>query len=55
MTTYDTLRERLRYYEAGESVEVTVQTPENGAYTEKTVTLTLNTKAEVEAANQNQK
>ena len=55
VTTYDTLRERLRYYEAGESVEVTVQTPENGAYTEKTVTLTLNTKAEVEAANQNQK
>ncbi len=52
VTSYDALRERLKYYEAGETVEVTVQTPENGSYVEKTVTLTLSTKAEVEAANQ---
>ena len=51
VTTYDTLRERLQYYEAGETVEVTVQSPENGSYVEKTVPLTLSTKAEVEAAN----
>ena len=51
VTTYDTLRERLQYYEAGETVEVTVQSPENGSYVEKTVSLTLSTKAEVEAAN----
>ncbi len=51
ITTYDTLRERIQYYEAGESVEVTVQSPENGSYVEKTVTVTLSTKAEVEAAN----
>ena len=51
VTTYDTLRERLQYYEAGEKVEVTVQSPENGSYVEKTVSLTLSTKAEVEAAN----
>lgn len=52
VTTYDSLRGRLQYYEAGETVEVTVQSPEDGSYEEKTVTLTLSTKAEVEAANQ---
>ena len=51
VTTYDTLRDRLQYYEAGETVEVTVQSPENGSYVEKTVSLTLSTKAEVEEAN----
>ena len=51
VTTEDTLRDRLQYYEAGETVEVTVQSPENGSYVEKTVSLTLSTKAEVEAAN----
>ena len=51
VTTYDSLRGRLQYYEAGETVEVTVQSPEDGSYEEKTVTLTLSTKAEVEAAN----
>ena len=51
VTTYDTLRDRLQYYEAGETVEVTVQSPENGSYVEKTVSQTLSTKAEVEAAN----
>lgn len=50
VTSYDALRQRLQYYEAGETVEVTVQSPENGEYVEKTVSLTLNTKAEVEAA-----
>ena len=45
VTTYDTLRDRLQYYEAGETVEVTVQSPENGSYVEKTVSLTLSTKA----------
>ena len=50
VTTYDALRQRLQYYEAGETVEVTVQSPEDGSYVEKTVTLTLSTKDEVEAA-----
>ena len=31
----------MQYYAAGESVEVTLQTPDNGSYTEKTVTVTL--------------
>ena len=35
---------------AGETVEVTVMSSENGEYMEKTVTLTLNSKEEVEAA-----
>ncbi|MCI8556797.1 MAG: trypsin-like serine protease [Lachnospiraceae bacterium] len=50
VSTYDSLRERLQYYEAGETVEVTVMSPENGEYVEKTVTVTLSSKEEVEAA-----
>ena len=50
VTSYDSLKARLQYYEAGETVEVTVQSPEGAEYVEKTVTLTLNTKAEVEKA-----
>lgn len=52
VTSYDSLRERLQYYEAGETVEVTVQSPNGAEYQEKTVTVTLNSKAEVEAASQ---
>lgn len=48
--SYDSLRERLQHYEAGESVEVTVMSSENGEYVEKTVTVTLSSKEEVEAA-----
>ena len=49
ISSYDALRERLQYYEAGETVEVTVQSPGDGGYTEKTVTLTLSSQAEVES------
>ena len=49
ISSYDALRERLQYYEAGETVEVTVQSPGDGGYTEKTVTLSLSSQAEVEA------
>ena len=49
ISSYDALRERLQYYEAGETVEVTVQSPGDGGYTEKTVSVTLSTQAEVEA------
>lgn len=52
VTTYDTLRSRLQYYEAGETVEVTVQSPENGEYKEKTVSVTLSSKAEVDRASE---
>lgn len=37
----DQLKEVLEYYKAGETVEVVVQTIENGSYAEKTVTVTL--------------
>lgn len=50
VSSYDSLRERLQYYEAGETVEVTVMSSENGEYVEKTVTVTLSSKEEVEAA-----
>lgn len=50
VTSYDMLRERLQYYEAGEKVSVTVMSPNGEDYEEKTVELTLNTKEEVEAA-----
>ena len=49
ISSYEALRERLQYYEAGETVEVTVQSPGDGGYTEKTVNVTLSTQAEVEA------
>ncbi|MCI8597204.1 MAG: trypsin-like serine protease [Lachnospiraceae bacterium] len=52
VTSYDSLRERLQYYEAGETVEVTVQSPNGAEYQEKTVTVTLNSKEEVDAASQ---
>lgn len=50
VSSYDSLRERLQHYEAGESVEVTVMSSENGEYVEKTVTVTLSSKEEVDAA-----
>jgi len=50
VTSYDSLRDRLQYYEAGETIEVTVQSPDDGEYTEKTVSVTLSTKAEIDEA-----
>ena len=50
VSTYDSLKERLQYYEAGETVEVTVMSAENGEYTERIVTVTLSSREEVEAA-----
>lgn len=52
VSSYDSLRERLQFYEAGETVEVTVQTPDDDGYVEKTVTVTLNSRAEVDAASE---
>ena len=49
ISSYDALRERLQYYKAGETVEVTVQSPGDGGYTEKTVNVTLSSQDEVEA------
>lgn len=46
--SYEALQGRLQYYEAGETVEVTVQSPGDGGYTEKTVEVTLSSRETVE-------
>ena len=46
VTSVTNLENRLEYYAAGESVELTVQVLENGAYVERTVTVTLGSAAE---------
>ena len=44
--TMDELKDRLQYYKGGETVEMTVQSAANGAYTEKTVSITLGLKSD---------
>ena len=44
----DALKEMLEYYEAGETVSITVQVPQNNGYTEQTLSITLGS-AEVSA------
>lgn len=46
VTTMDELKDRLQYYKGGETVEMTVQSAANGAYTEKTVSITLGLKSD---------
>ncbi len=41
VTSISNLKNRLEYYAAGETVELTVQVYENGKYTEQTVSITL--------------
>lgn len=41
VTSMEDLQNRLQYYSGGETVELTIQTAAEGAYTEKTVTITL--------------
>lgn len=38
------LQDLLQYYEAGTTVDITISSSENGAYTERTVSITLGTK-----------
>lgn len=44
VTSMEGLRDRLQYYRGGETVEMTIQTAESGAYTEKTISITLGLK-----------
>ena len=44
--TMDELKDRLQYYKGGETVEMKVQSAANGAYTEKTVSITLGLKSD---------
>ena len=41
VTSVSNLENRLKYYAAGETVEVTVQVPDGGDYVEKTIEITL--------------
>lgn len=41
IASYSDLQEHLKYYRAGESVDVVIYRQEDGQYTEKTVTITL--------------
>lgn len=44
VTSMEGLRERLQYYKGGETVDMTVQSAADGAYTEKTISITLGLK-----------
>ncbi len=46
VTTIAQLQERLQYYESGEKVVVTVETPSDGGYKEKEFTVTLSNRSE---------
>ena len=52
VTSYSNLKNRMQYYAAGETVEVTVQMIEGGEYVEKTVEITLGRKADHETDNE---
>jgi len=52
VTGSSNLENRLQYYAAGETVEVTIQVIEGNEYVEKTVTITLGSAAEHTAENQ---
>lgn len=46
--TMANLQDMLKYYEEGETVDLTVKSLENGTYVERTVTVTLGSKASVQ-------
>lgn len=46
--TMANLQDMLKYYEEGETVDLTVKSLENGAYVERTVTVTLGSKVSVQ-------
>lgn len=44
ISTYDELKATLKYYEAGETVELTINRAENGEYREQKISITLDAK-----------
>lgn len=54
ISTIDELKQRLQYYAAGETVEVTIQVADNGQYVEKTVQVTLDKADSGEESSQSQ-
>ncbi|SEF77375.1 PDZ domain-containing protein [Eubacterium ruminantium] len=51
VTGCSNLENRLQYYAAGETVEITVQIAEGSEYTEKTFSITLGSKSDHEKTN----
>lgn len=49
--TMEDLQEMLTYYEGGDTVDLTVQSLENGQYVERTVTITLDMRPQEDAVN----
>lgn len=47
ITSYAQLGDTLRYYEAGETISITIQRPEDAEYTEKVLDITLSSGAQV--------
>jgi len=55
ISTYDELKATLKYYEAGETVDLVIKRAENGEYKEQTITITLDAKpADAETQQQQQ-
>ena len=46
VTDIESLQDLLQYYEAGETVELTLQVPDGDSYKEKTVSITLGSKSD---------
>lgn len=54
ITDIDQLKDLLQYYAAGETVEVTLKSAQNGTYNERTVSLTLGHAAETSESDNRQ-
>lgn len=50
----ESLQDLLQYYEAGETVELTLQVPDSDSYKEKTVSITLGNKSDTSSDGNNQ-
>ena len=54
VTDIESLQDLLQYYEAGETVDVTLEVPDGDSYKEKTVSITLGTKSDTASDSNNQ-
>ena len=48
ISSYEELQNQLQYYSAGETIELVVERPENGAYVAKTITITLGSRSQMD-------
>lgn len=48
ISSYEELQNQLQYYKAGETIELVVQRPVNGAYEDQKITLTLGSRSEID-------